>query len=209
MRLALNRTNLNITGAPTDDNIQECATLSRLIHSLSSAYLLTGMSRYLSAAAAQARKMVVVVIGRSGCWPGKSQTAGRFRRQYSASRSRRGCASITWRSLRPLPPRTQITRRSPSRSATFSWAASDNSETGAVHRGQNRPLFEILDRFQKRLYLGLAQDRRELLFIAGQRYPVDGNAPVERVLVKEAQFAHGLNIGGELDAFFMEKEQLQ
>lgn len=50
--LALYRTNLNITGAPTDDNIQECATLSRLIYGLSSAYLLTGMSRYLSAAAA-------------------------------------------------------------------------------------------------------------------------------------------------------------
>lgn len=50
--LALYRTNLNITGAPTDDNIQECATLSRLIYGLSSAYLLTGKSRYLSAATA-------------------------------------------------------------------------------------------------------------------------------------------------------------
>jgi len=50
--LALYRTNLNITGAPTDDNIQECATLSRLIYGLSSAYLLTGASRYLSAATA-------------------------------------------------------------------------------------------------------------------------------------------------------------
>jgi hypothetical protein len=50
--MALYRTNLNITGAPTDDNIQECATLSRLIYGLSSAYLLTGGSRYLSAATA-------------------------------------------------------------------------------------------------------------------------------------------------------------
>jgi mannose/cellobiose epimerase-like protein (N-acyl-D-glucosamine 2-epimerase family) len=50
--LALYRTNLNITGAPTDDDIQECATLSRLIYGLSSAYLLTGKSRYLSAATA-------------------------------------------------------------------------------------------------------------------------------------------------------------
>lgn len=50
--LALYRTNLNITGAPTDDTIQECATLSRLIYGLSSAYLLTGKSRYLSAATA-------------------------------------------------------------------------------------------------------------------------------------------------------------
>jgi mannose/cellobiose epimerase-like protein (N-acyl-D-glucosamine 2-epimerase family) len=48
--LALYRTTLNITGAPTDDTTQECATLSRLIYGLSSAYLLTGNARYLSAA---------------------------------------------------------------------------------------------------------------------------------------------------------------
>ncbi len=46
------RTNLNITGAPTDNTIQECATLSRLIYGLSSAYLLTGSDRYLEAARA-------------------------------------------------------------------------------------------------------------------------------------------------------------
>lgn len=49
---ALYRTNLNITGAPTDDTIQECATLSRLIYGLSSAYLLTGAERYYLAAKA-------------------------------------------------------------------------------------------------------------------------------------------------------------
>lgn len=49
---ALYRTNLNIIGLPTDDNIQECATLSRLIYGLSSAYLLTGSESYLSAARA-------------------------------------------------------------------------------------------------------------------------------------------------------------
>ena len=49
---ALYRTNLNIIGLPTDDTIQECATLSRLIYGLSSAYLLTGGERYLSAARA-------------------------------------------------------------------------------------------------------------------------------------------------------------
>ncbi|NDJ23311.1 N-acyl-D-glucosamine 2-epimerase [Nostoc sp. B(2019)] len=49
---ALYRTNLNIIGLPTDDNIQECATLSRLIYGLSSAYLLTGSESYVSAARA-------------------------------------------------------------------------------------------------------------------------------------------------------------
>jgi hypothetical protein len=46
----LYRTNLNITGLPTTDDIQECDTLSRLIYGLSSAYLLTGCERFLSAA---------------------------------------------------------------------------------------------------------------------------------------------------------------
>jgi mannose/cellobiose epimerase-like protein (N-acyl-D-glucosamine 2-epimerase family) len=48
----LYRTNLNIVGLPTDDNIQEMATLARLIYGLSSAYLLTGSERYLLAASA-------------------------------------------------------------------------------------------------------------------------------------------------------------
>lgn len=48
------RTNLNITGSPAgfDPDLQECATLSRLIYGLSSAYLLTGTERYLLAAKA-------------------------------------------------------------------------------------------------------------------------------------------------------------
>ncbi|GAA4672867.1 hypothetical protein Prum_076490 [Phytohabitans rumicis] len=46
------RTNLNIVGRPTDDTVQECATLSRLIYGLSSAYLLTGAERYFLAARA-------------------------------------------------------------------------------------------------------------------------------------------------------------
>jgi len=50
---ALYRTNLNILGLPVgDDNIQECATLSRLIYGLSSAYLLTGQDRFRLAAKA-------------------------------------------------------------------------------------------------------------------------------------------------------------
>ena len=48
----LYQTNLNITGSPTIDDVQECATLSRLIYGLSSAYLLTGSERFLSAARA-------------------------------------------------------------------------------------------------------------------------------------------------------------
>ena len=46
------RTNLNIEGQDTDDDVQECATLSRLIYDLSSAYLLTGSERYFLAARA-------------------------------------------------------------------------------------------------------------------------------------------------------------
>jgi mannose/cellobiose epimerase-like protein (N-acyl-D-glucosamine 2-epimerase family) len=46
------RTNLNITGGPSSENVQECATLSRLIYGLSSAYLLTGAERYYLAAKA-------------------------------------------------------------------------------------------------------------------------------------------------------------
>ena len=45
-------TNLNIEGQDTDDDIQECATLSRLIYGLSSAYLLTGDDRFFLAARA-------------------------------------------------------------------------------------------------------------------------------------------------------------
>ncbi len=51
----LYRTNLNIIGLPIDNNIQEMATLSRLIYGLSSAYLLRGNARYLSAASAGIR----------------------------------------------------------------------------------------------------------------------------------------------------------
>jgi mannose/cellobiose epimerase-like protein (N-acyl-D-glucosamine 2-epimerase family) len=45
-------TNLNIEGQKTDNDVQECATLSRLIYGLSSAYLLTGSERYFLAARA-------------------------------------------------------------------------------------------------------------------------------------------------------------
>lgn len=48
----LYRTNLGIAGEPTDNTIQECATLSRLTYGFSSAYLLTGCERYLHAARA-------------------------------------------------------------------------------------------------------------------------------------------------------------
>ncbi|MFO1154032.1 MAG: AGE family epimerase/isomerase [Rhodospirillales bacterium] len=46
------RTQLNILGQPVDENVQECATLSRLLYDLSSAYLLTGAERYFLAARA-------------------------------------------------------------------------------------------------------------------------------------------------------------
>ncbi|MBV9490491.1 MAG: hypothetical protein JO069_12320 [Verrucomicrobia bacterium] len=49
------RTNLDLLGGPTDDNVQECATLSRFLYGLSSAYLLTGIERFYSAARAAAQ----------------------------------------------------------------------------------------------------------------------------------------------------------
>lgn len=48
----LYRTNLNTYGLQTDETIQETATLSRLIYGLSSAYHITGCTRYLDAAKA-------------------------------------------------------------------------------------------------------------------------------------------------------------
>ena len=48
----LYRTNLNIVGLPVDDDIQECAVLSRLIYGFSAAFLVTGQLRYRLAATA-------------------------------------------------------------------------------------------------------------------------------------------------------------
>jgi mannose/cellobiose epimerase-like protein (N-acyl-D-glucosamine 2-epimerase family) len=45
-------TDLNILGLRTDDDIQECAVLARLIYGFSAAYLLTGQERYRKAAEA-------------------------------------------------------------------------------------------------------------------------------------------------------------
>jgi mannose/cellobiose epimerase-like protein (N-acyl-D-glucosamine 2-epimerase family) len=46
------RTDLKIDGIPDNDDVQECAVLSRLIYGFSAAYLLTGQDRYRQAAAA-------------------------------------------------------------------------------------------------------------------------------------------------------------
>ena len=54
----LDRTNLNLLGGATDDAIQESATMSRFLYGLSSAYLLTGNERALSAARACATYLV-------------------------------------------------------------------------------------------------------------------------------------------------------
>lgn len=48
------RTNLNILGEHTADPVQECATLSRFLYGLSSAFMLTGINRFYSAAKATA-----------------------------------------------------------------------------------------------------------------------------------------------------------
>ncbi|MFT3785856.1 MAG: AGE family epimerase/isomerase [Tepidisphaeraceae bacterium] len=48
----LYQTNLSIAGMPDDDNLQECAVLSRLIYGLSAAYLISGDERYRLAAQA-------------------------------------------------------------------------------------------------------------------------------------------------------------
>lgn len=52
------RTNLDLLGDPTTNIIQECATMSRFLYGLSSAYLLTGNDRALSAAKACSRYLV-------------------------------------------------------------------------------------------------------------------------------------------------------
>ena len=46
------RTNIDISGLPEGSDVQESATLSRLIYGLSSAYMLTGCKRFLEAARA-------------------------------------------------------------------------------------------------------------------------------------------------------------
>jgi mannose/cellobiose epimerase-like protein (N-acyl-D-glucosamine 2-epimerase family) len=51
------RTSLNVLGQATDDSVQECAVLSRLIYDLSSAYMLTGADRYFLAARAAVNYM--------------------------------------------------------------------------------------------------------------------------------------------------------
>jgi mannose/cellobiose epimerase-like protein (N-acyl-D-glucosamine 2-epimerase family) len=53
--VALYHTNLNILGLPSDDNVQECAVLSRLIYGFSAAYLIVGEDRYRKAAEAAVR----------------------------------------------------------------------------------------------------------------------------------------------------------
>ncbi|EJW12047.1 hypothetical protein A33M_2524 [Rhodovulum sp. PH10] len=49
------RTDLNILGQPTNDTVQECAVLSRLLYDLSTAFLITGAERYFLAARAAMR----------------------------------------------------------------------------------------------------------------------------------------------------------
>jgi mannose/cellobiose epimerase-like protein (N-acyl-D-glucosamine 2-epimerase family) len=53
--VTLYHTDLNILGLPTNDDIQECAVLSRLIYGLSAAYLIVGDDRYRQAAEAAVR----------------------------------------------------------------------------------------------------------------------------------------------------------
>ncbi|WP_147274365.1 N-acyl-D-glucosamine 2-epimerase [Bremerella cremea] len=55
---AFYRTNLDLLGGATGDAVQESATLSRFLYGLSSAYLLTGNMRALSAARACAKHLV-------------------------------------------------------------------------------------------------------------------------------------------------------
>ncbi len=55
---AFYRTNLDLLGGHTADDIQECATMSRFLYGLSSSYMLTGNDRALSAAAACAKYLI-------------------------------------------------------------------------------------------------------------------------------------------------------
>lgn len=52
------RTSLDLLGSPTDDVIQECATLSRFLYGLASSYLLTGNLRSLSASKSCAKYLM-------------------------------------------------------------------------------------------------------------------------------------------------------
>lgn len=52
------RTNLDLLGGRTADDIQECATMSRFLYGLSSSYLLTGNDRAYSAASACAKYLI-------------------------------------------------------------------------------------------------------------------------------------------------------
>ncbi|OIP53327.1 MAG: hypothetical protein AUK31_01645 [Fibrobacteres bacterium CG2_30_45_31] len=52
------RTNLDLSGDPTSDDTQECATMSRFLYGLSSSYLLTGNDRAFSAAKACAHYLI-------------------------------------------------------------------------------------------------------------------------------------------------------
>ncbi|RVE91073.1 hypothetical protein CN238_08365 [Sinorhizobium meliloti] len=83
------RTNLDIVGESTNNVTQECATLSRFLYGLSSAYLLTGNPRALSASKACASYLINAYAdireGRYCLWKFGRVRDGRSTRQILAS----------------------------------------------------------------------------------------------------------------------------
>ena len=79
--VALYHTNLNILGLPTDDNVQEMATLSRFIYGLSSAYLMSGDLRFYMAARAGVefqRDAFRSLAPTAGSASGRSEAKGKY-----------------------------------------------------------------------------------------------------------------------------------
>ena len=69
---------------------------------------------------------------------------------------------------------------------------------GSVQGRQNRPVAEVLRRFEQSFDLFLCQDDGQLLFIAGQRDAVDLDPAIQGIAVEKPEPADGLNVGGEL-----------
>src|ERR1700686_1403907 len=107
---------------------------------------------------------------------------------------------MTWRSLCPLPPRTQITLRSRSRSHTFR-----HPQSCSVQGGQNRPVAEVLRIYEQRFDLFLAQNDGQLLLIPRQRNPLDIDLAVQGIAIEKTETADGLNVRRELDSFFVKQ----
>src|ERR1019366_336665 len=81
-------------------------------------------------------------------------------------------------------------------------------ESRSVQGRQNRPMAEVLRRFEQSFDLFLAQDDGELLLVSGQRNPFDLDFAVQGVAVEKTETAYGLNVRRDLDFLLVQQEQL-